>query len=77
MARRNWLASQKPTTLVAIRVLALANAVVLTVVGALYCAFAARPGGLVVAGVVWAAAATLFALVTRAAPRRRNAGWRW
>ena len=71
----SWFRSQRPTTLLVIRLLLLANASVLAVIGGLYFAFAARPGGLVVAGFVWLLAVVLLALVPYTNPRYENSRW--
>jgi hypothetical protein len=58
-----WLASQRPTTLLTIRLLILVNAAVLAVVGGLYLAFAAPPGGPIAAVVIWLVAAVVLSLL--------------
>ena len=67
MARRRspsaWLASQRPTTLLTIRLLILVNAAVLGVVGGLYLAFAAPPGGPIAAAVIWLVAAVVLSFL--------------
>jgi hypothetical protein len=65
-----WATAQRPATLLVVRVLIVANAVLLGVVGALYLFFAERPSGLVVTAVTWVAAAVLLALVPFTNPRR-------
>lgn len=67
-----WFASMKPTSLIVVRLLLVANVLLLSVIGALYAAFAARPAGLVIAGVLWGVAAALASLVRFTTPRRRN-----
>ena len=71
-----WTVSQKPTTLLAIRLLLVANSFVLTAIGALYLASAARPGGVIVAAVVWSLAALLLSAVRFTNPRRGDPS-RW
>lgn len=71
----SWFESQKPTTLLVIRLLLVANAGVLGVVGGLYVAFAARPGGLVVGGSIWLLAVFLLSLVRYT--NRRSGDSRW
>jgi len=59
-----------------IRLLIVANAVVLATAGTLCLAWVARPAGIVGAALIWALAATLFALVPYTNPRR-GATSRW
>ncbi len=70
-----WFGSQRPTTLLVMRLLLVANDCVLAVVGGLYLAFADRPGGPIVAGVVWLGAFVLLALVPYTGLRRTNSRW--
>ena len=58
-----WLASQRPTTLLTIRLLILVNASVLGVVGGLYLVFAAPPGGPIAAAVIWLTAAVVLSFL--------------
>ena len=58
-----WLAPQRPATLLTIRLLILVNAVVLAVVGGLYLAFAAPPGGPIAAVVIWLAAGVVLSFL--------------
>ena len=58
-----WLSSQRPTTLLTIRLLILVNGAVLGVVGGLYFVFAARPGGSIAAGVIWLVAAVVLSFL--------------
>jgi hypothetical protein len=71
-----WTASQKPTTLLAIRLLLVANSFVLGAIGALYLASASRPGGVIVAAVLWSFATLLLSAVRFTNPRRGDPG-RW
>jgi hypothetical protein len=80
MARRwspaGWATSQSPVSLLAVRLLLIANMLMLTAVGGLSVAFASEPAGAVGAGVSWAAAVGLFTLVPYTNPRRGEHG-RW
>jgi len=71
-----WAATQKPTSLLVVRLLAVANVAVLSAVGALCLLFVSRPAGLVAAALFWAFAAALLAVVPYTDPRRRD-GSRW
>lgn len=71
-----WAASQKPTTLLTLRLLVVANAILLAVIGALYLAFAARPGGLIAAAVVFGLLVILLTILPYTNPRRREKS-RW
>ncbi|MGZ4387377.1 MAG: hypothetical protein ACXVZO_10645 [Gaiellaceae bacterium] len=71
-----WAATQKPTTLLVIRVLMVADAIVLGVVGGLYLAFASWPAALAVAGILFAVVLMLLALLPYTDPRR-GSGSRW
>jgi hypothetical protein len=57
-----------------IRLLLVGNGVALTAIGALYVVYGSRPSGLVIGGVLLAAAFVLFGLVrlTSPYPRRRR-----
>ena len=67
-----WAATQRPTTLLVVRLLILANALLLAVIGTLYLVFASRPGGLIVAAVSWGTVALLVALIPYTNPRRHD-----
>jgi len=58
-----WLSSQRPTTLLTIRLLILVNAAVLAVVGGLYFVFAAPPAGRIAAVVIWLVAAVVLSFL--------------
>jgi len=70
-----WLSTLRPVTLIVIRAMILANAVLLGIIGGLYLVFAARPGGAIVAGILWAGALALLALLPATRPRRGNSRW--
>ena len=76
MARRwsvaAWAASQSPVSLLAVRLLVVANVLVLAAVGGLCLAFAAEPAGATGAGLSWAAVALLLRLLPYTNPRRRD-----
>jgi hypothetical protein len=71
-----WASTQTPVGLMVIRLLIVANIVVLAAVGALSALFFARPAGIVIALVVWAVAAVLLGLVPYTNPRRGSQS-RW
>ena len=71
-----WAATQSPVALMAIRLLLVANVVVLVTAGALCLAWVARPAGIVGAALIWALAAALLALVPYTNPRRGSTS-RW
>lgn len=64
-----WAQTQSPVALMVVRLLLIANGIVLVVVGALCAAFVAWPGALVAVG-VWGLAVALLALVPYTNPRR-------
>jgi hypothetical protein len=70
-----WLSTLRPTTLIVVRSLILANVALLGIVGALYLAFAARPAGPIVAGVIWLAAVALALVLPGTNPRRGGSRW--
>ena len=76
MARRwsvaAWAASQSAVSLLVVRLLLVANALVLTAVGGLCLAFAAPPAGVVGAALSWALVASLLRLLPYTNPRRRD-----
>lgn len=71
-----WAAAQSPLSLLAVRLLVVANALVLAAIGGLCLAFAAHPAGVVGAALSWAAVAALLRLLPYTNPRRRDGG-RW
>jgi hypothetical protein len=71
-----WAASQSPVSLLAVRLLVVANVLVLAVVGGLCLAFVAAPAGIVGAALSWAAVAALLRLLPYRNPRRRDRS-RW
>ena len=80
MARRwsvaGWAASQSPVSLLAVRLLVVANVLVLAAVGGLSLAFAAEPAGAAGAALCWAVVALLLRLLPYTNPRRRDCS-RW
>jgi hypothetical protein len=58
-----WAMTQTPVALMVIRLLLVANALVLLAVGALCLVFVEKPAGAVGAALVWGLAILLFALV--------------
>ena len=76
MARRwsvaAWAASQSAVSLLVVRLLVVANVLVLTAVGGLCLAFAAPPAGVVGAALSWALVASLLRLLPYTNPRRRD-----
>jgi len=64
-----WAKTQSPLALMVVRLLLVANGIVLVVVGALCAAFVAWPEALVAIG-VWGLALVLLALVPYTNPRR-------
>jgi hypothetical protein len=71
-----WAARQKPTALLVVRLLLIANAIVLSTVAGLYLVFASRPAGVVVAGCLAAVVVALLVLLPYTDPRR-GSGSRW
>jgi hypothetical protein len=71
-----WAASQSPVALMVIRLLIVANTVVLGTVGALCLIFFSHPAGIVIGSIVWGVAAGLLALVPYTSPHRGDRG-RW
>jgi len=71
-----WAKTQSPVALMVIRLLLVANTLVLTAAGALSLASVARPAGIVGAAVLWALAAALLGLVPYTNPRRGDRS-RW
>jgi hypothetical protein len=71
-----WATSQSPVSLLAVRLLLIANALMFAAVGGLCLAFASEPAGAAGAGLSWGAAAGLSALVPYTNPRRGEHG-RW
>ncbi len=65
-----WSKSQSPVALLVVRLLLVANALVLLAAGALSLASVARPAGIVGAALLWALAGCLLALVPYTNPRR-------
>ena len=59
-------------TLLVLRILLIANALVLTAIGALYLVFGTRTGGAIAGGVLFAVAAGLLCCVPLTAPYRRR-----
>jgi len=59
-----WSKTQSPVALMVIRILLLANAIVLAVAGGLFLVSVERPAGIVAAALRWGVAATLFWGVT-------------
>ena len=74
MARRwsvaGWAASQSPVSLLVVRLLLIANVLVLAVVGGLWLAFASPPAGAVGAALSWGVAALLLLLLPYTNPHR-------
>ena len=67
---------RRPSSMLAIRYLLIANGFILTLVGFLYFLFAARPAGYVVATLVWLVALILFICLPLTNPRRgERARW--
>ena len=71
-----WATSQRPTTLLVVRLLILVNALLLTTIGALYLVFASRPEGFIVTAIAWGTVAVLVALIPYTNPRRHDRS-RW
>jgi hypothetical protein len=71
-----WARTQSPVALMVVRLLLVANVLVLAAAGALCLASVSRPAAIVGAGVIWAVAALLAALVPYTNPRRRDRA-RW
>ena len=65
-----WAATQSPVALMVIRLLLVANTIVLVAVGALCFVFFAHPGGIVIALAVWGVAAIFMGLVPYTNPLR-------
>jgi hypothetical protein len=80
MARRwsvaVWADSQSPVSLLVVRLLLIANILLLVVAGGLWLAFAAAPARFVGAAAGWSVAALLLMLLPYTNPRRRDRG-RW
>ena len=62
--------ARRPSSLLAVRYLLIANGVLLGLVGSAYFFFAEKPAGYVVAGVVWLVTAILFVCLPLTNPRR-------
>ncbi|HXY80152.1 MAG TPA: hypothetical protein VEH55_02190 [Gaiellaceae bacterium] len=80
MARRwsvaAWAAAQSPVSLLVVRLLVVANVLVLSAVGGLSLLFVALPAGAVGAAVSWSAVAALLWLLPYTNPRRGgNSRW--
>jgi hypothetical protein len=71
-----WAATQSATALMVVRLLLVANTLVLAVAGGLCVMAVSWPGGIVGAGLMWALAALLLFLVPYTNPRRGNLS-RW
>jgi hypothetical protein len=80
MARRwsvaAWAASQSPVSLLAVRLLVVANVLVLAAVGGLCLAFVAQPAGAVGAALSWGTVVALLRLLPYTNPRRLDRS-RW
>jgi hypothetical protein len=80
MARRwsvaAWAQSQTPVSLLVVRLLLIANILVLTLAGGLWLAFAAPPAGVIGAAIGWSVAGLLLMLLPHTNPRRRDRS-RW
>jgi hypothetical protein len=72
----NWAATQTPVALMVIRLLIVADTLVLAAAGALCLVFYSRPAGVVGAALIWGLAVGLAALVPYTNPRRRDRS-RW
>jgi hypothetical protein len=66
----SWARTQSPVALMVVRILLVANVLVLTAVGGLCLASVGRPAGIVGAACIWALAVVLLWLVPYANPRR-------
>jgi hypothetical protein len=71
-----WSKTQSPVALLVVRLLLVANALVLVAAGALVLVSLSRPAGLVGAVLMWALAALLLGLVPYTNPRRGDRA-RW
>jgi hypothetical protein len=71
-----WSTAQSPVALLAIRLLLVANTIVLGVVGGLCLAFVEKPAGAVGAALTWTLALALLWLVPYTNPRRGSTS-RW
>ena len=71
-----WSKTQSPVALLVVRLLLVANALVLVAAGALALVFVSRPADFVGAALTWALAAGLVALVPYTNPRRGDRS-RW
>jgi hypothetical protein len=71
-----WAATQSATGLLVLRLLLVANALLLVAVGGLALTFVERPAGIVAAAVAWAFAAALAALMPYTDPHRGDSA-RW
>ena len=71
-----WAKTQSPVALMVVRLLLVANTLVLAAAGALCLASVARPAGIVGAALLWSLAAALLSLVPYTNPRRGNRS-RW
>jgi hypothetical protein len=65
-----WAATQSATALMVVRLLLVANTIVLLVAGGLCMVAVSWPAGIVGAGLIWAVAALLLFLVPYTNPRR-------
>jgi len=71
-----WAATQSPIALMVLRLLIVANFIVLAAVGALCLVFVAHPAGILIGLIVWGVAGGLLGLVPYTNPRRGQRG-RW
>ncbi|HEY5059160.1 MAG TPA: hypothetical protein VII51_09105 [Gaiellaceae bacterium] len=80
MARRRsvaaWAASQSPVSLLVVRLLLIANIIVLGAVGGLWLAFASEPAGALGAALSWSVDVLLLVLLPYTNPRRGDTS-RW
>lgn len=74
--RAHRFASRTDPTRLGLHLLIVVNAVLLTVIGALYLFFAERPQGLIVTAVTWGLTVLLLLYLRLTDPRRRDAS-RW
>ena len=70
-----WSASQSPTSLLVVRVLAVANIGVLAVAGAIAAVFVAPVAGYVIAALLWSVAVLLVLVLPHTNPRRDGSRW--